>query len=83
MNLTALDWSVIAAYFLFTVARLVLSYRMRLPGWLLVVSMLADTALLLGLIWWFHIQYGQPAAFSLKVPTFIYIFVFIALRAGK
>ncbi len=71
----------LAAYFLFTTARLVLSYRGRLPPWLLVVSILADTALLLGLIWWFHIQYEQPAAFSLKVPTFIYIFVFIALRA--
>lgn len=71
----------LTAYFLFTVARLALSYRGRLPAWLLLVSILADTALLLGLIWWFHIQYQQPAAFSLKVPTFIYIFVFIALRA--
>ena len=29
----------------------------------------------------FHIQYGQPAAFYLKAPTVLYVFIFIALRA--
>ena len=71
----------LAAYALFTLGRLALSYRGFMPGWLLVASILLDTALLIGLIWSFHIQYGQPAAFSLKVPTFLYIFVFVALRA--
>jgi adenylate cyclase len=71
----------LAAYTTFTSARLWLAYRNYLPGWLLVLSIFADTGLLLSLIWSFHLQYGQPAAFSLKVPTFIYIFVFIALRA--
>jgi adenylate cyclase len=60
---------------------LVISYRMALPPWLLVASMLLDVTMLLGLIWSFHLQYGQPAPFYLKVPTFSYIFVFIALRA--
>ena len=32
-------------------------------------------------IWSFHIQYEQPAAFYLKAPTFAYVFFFIALRA--
>ena len=68
-------------YAVFTLGRLLLSYRGRLPGALVVLSILADIVLLLGLIWSFHIQYGQAAAFSLKVPTFIYIFVFVALRA--
>lgn len=72
---------VLSAYALFTVARLLLSYRRRLPWPLLVASIVVDTALLMSLIWAFHGQYGQPAAFSLKVPTFIYVFVFIALRA--
>ena len=71
----------LAAYTIFTLARLRLSYRRPLPGWLLVLSILADTGLLLGLIWSFHLQYRQPVSFSLKVPTFIYVFVFIALRA--
>ncbi len=71
----------LAFYLSFTTIRLVLSYVTRLPGWLLFVSMVIDVGMLLGLIWSFHIQYGQPAAFYLKIPTFTYIFVFIALRA--
>jgi adenylate cyclase len=33
------------------------------------------------LIWGFHIQYAQPPAFYLKVPTLLTAFIFIALRA--
>ena len=71
----------LAVYAAFTIARLVLAYRQRLPGALLLVSILADVGLLLALIWAFHTQYGQTAPFSLKVPTFVYLFVFIAIRA--
>jgi adenylate cyclase len=60
----------LASYLLFTTIRLVISYRMALPPWLLVASMLLDVTMLLGLIWSFHLQYGQPAPFYLKVPTF-------------
>ncbi|MEM7445320.1 MAG: adenylate/guanylate cyclase domain-containing protein, partial [Pseudomonadota bacterium] len=73
----------LAAYFLFTVARLALTYRGYMPGWLLVASMLADVGMLMGLIWSFHIQYQEPASFYLKVPTFTYIFIFISLRAMR
>lgn len=69
------------AYALFTVGRVAASYRRRLPGPFLLLSILADVGLLLAMIWAFHGQYGQPAAFSLKVPTFVYLFVFIAIRA--
>lgn len=68
-------------YALFTVLRLVLASRGVLPGLMVVLSILVDISLLMALIWSFHLQYLQPAAFSLKVPTFIYVFVFIALRA--
>jgi adenylate cyclase len=71
----------LAAYLVFTLFRLALSYRVTLPGWFLVLSMVVDVALLCGLIFSFHIQYGQPAAFYLKAPTMIYLFIFIALRA--
>ncbi|MDF2765556.1 MAG: cyaA [Rhodospirillales bacterium] len=71
----------IGIYFLFTVARLALAYRIRLPAWLLTLSILIDMALLFGLIWSFHLQYGQPPSFYLKVPTLLYVFIFIALRA--
>ena len=72
---------VLAGYVLFTLARLHLAYRRRLPNWLLYVSVVMDMALLLALIWTFHLKYGQPASFSLKVPTLLYVFIFIALRA--
>lgn len=72
---------VLMTYAGFTAVRLVAAYRGFLPGWLLLVSMIADVALLYALIFTFHIAYAQPPAFSLKVPTFAYIFVFIAIRA--
>jgi len=72
---------VIGLYAIFTVIRLVAAYRGFLPGWLLVLSMIADVALLYSLIWTFHIAYKQPPAFYLKAPTFAYIFVFIVIRA--
>ncbi len=71
----------LAAYFVFTVIRLWAGYRGHLPHWLLALSVVVDMTLLLGTIWSFHIQYAQPPAFYLKVPTLLYVFIFIALRA--
>ncbi len=71
----------LAAYFAFTIFRVALSYRITLPGSFLVLSIIVDVALLCGLIFSFHIQYVQPAAFYLKAPTMIYFFIFISLRA--
>lgn len=68
-------------YFLFTVTRLWFSYRLSLPDWYLGLSGAVDIALLMILIWFFHIQYAQPAPFYLKAPTMLYVFIFIALRA--
>ncbi len=72
---------VLGTYFVFTVARLALAYRGRLPRMVLYASVMLDMALLLGLIWSFHIQYMQPPSFYLKAPTLLYVFIFIALRA--
>ncbi len=72
---------VIGAYAVFTLLRLALAYRISLPGWFLILSIVFDMALLFGLIWTFHIQYQQPASFYLKAPTLLYVFIFIALRA--
>ena len=71
----------LGAYFSFTVLRLALSYRVRLPGWFLALSVVVDMALLLVTIWSFHLQYAQAPAFYLKAPTLLYVFIFIALRA--
>ena len=72
---------VLGAYLLFTLARVILAHRRELPNWLLYVSVVVDMLLLLALIWSIHVKYGQPASFYLKVPTLLYVFIFIALRA--
>jgi adenylate cyclase len=72
---------VIGGYLLFTGLRLLLAYRISLPGWFLVLSIVSDMTLLFGLIWSFHLQYEQPPSFYLKAPTLLYVFIFIALRA--
>ena len=71
---------VLGGYALFTVVRLYLSWRERLVPWVLYLSIVLDMALLLGLIWSFHLEYGQPPSFYLKAPTMIYVFIFIGLR---
>lgn len=71
----------LSLYFVFTAFRLWLSYRMALPTWFLVLSILADVTLLCALIFSFHLQYNQPPAFYLKAPTMIYMFIFISVRA--
>jgi adenylate cyclase len=75
------ETQVFAAYGAFCIVRLVLAYRRLLRPWMLYVSVVADMALLMGLIFSFPLKYAQPAAFYLKVPTLLYVFLFIALRA--
>ena len=65
----------------FTAWRLYLAYRDRLGHPMLMLSVVVDISVLMVTIWSFHIQYGQPAAFYLKAPTLLYVFIFIALRA--
>jgi len=74
-------WLTLGLYFIFTLTRLGLAYRTRLPGWFLVLSSVIDILLLYGMIVSFHTQYGQPSSFSLKAPTLLYVFIFIGLRA--
>lgn len=68
-------------YGLFTALRLLLAYFARMPAWFIALSVVADMALLMFLIWSFHLQYEQPPSFYLKAPTLLYVFIFIALRA--
>jgi len=80
MTFAPVPWA-LGTYLGFTLLRLGLAYRWRLPGWFLSLSVVIDIALLMVLIWSFHLQYGQPASFYLKAPTLLYVFIFIALRA--
>lgn len=72
---------VLACYFVFTVTRLSIAHKRSLSDWFLYVSVVIDMLLLMVLIWSFHLQYQQPPSFYLKVPTLLYVFIFIALRA--
>ena len=72
---------VFVLYGVFAVVRLVLAYWRRLPVWFLYLSAIADAALLMGLIYFLHYKYAQPAVFYLKAPTLFYIYLLIALRA--
>ncbi len=80
MTFAPVPWA-LSIYIGLTVVRLIWGSQARLPTWSLMVSVLFDMALLMVLIWSFHLQYGQPATFYLKAPTVMYIFIFIALRA--
>lgn len=71
----------LGVYLGFTLLRLGFAYRRPLPRWFLCVSVVIDMALLMSLIWSFHLQYQQAPAFYLKAPTLLYVFIFIALRA--
>lgn len=71
---------ILSAYFAFTILRLFLSYRDYFPDWMSYLSIFLDIALLVTLIWSFHLQYRQPASFYLKAPTLLYLFIFISLR---
>jgi len=79
-TLEPVPWA-LGFYFVFTVIRLVLAHLRRLPQWMVLVSIVVDIAVLIVTIWAFHIQYMQPAGFSLKGPTMLYLFGLIALRA--
>ncbi|HJQ56392.1 MAG TPA: adenylate/guanylate cyclase domain-containing protein [Vineibacter sp.] len=74
-------FGVLAIYTMASLFRLVLALRGRLTPWMLYGSAAIDMALLMSVIWSFHIKYGQEASFYLKAPTFVYVFIFVALRA--
>jgi adenylate cyclase len=72
---------VLSLYLAFSLMRFGLAVNRKLPDWMLYLSSVVDIALLLGLIWSFHLQYQQPPSFYLKAPTLLYLFIFIAIRA--
>ncbi len=71
----------ILSYLAINLIMLLWALKRSLPNLVVYASIIFDTALLMILIWSFHIQYEQPPSFYLKAPTLLYIFIFIALRA--
>ena len=80
VTFTPVPWA-LSAYMAFSAFRFWLAMKRKLPDWMLYLSAVIDIALLMGLIWSFHLQYEQPASFYLKVPTLLYVFIFIGIRA--
>ena len=70
----------LGAYAAFTLLRLWLAWRRRLPGWFLALSVIVDVTVLMVTIWSFHLQYQEPAPIYLKATTLMYVFILIALR---
>ena len=80
-DLVAREPLFLGIYLVFTLVRVWLAHMRRLPDWLVYVSTVMDMCMLMALIFSIHIKYQQPPSFYLKVPTLLYIFIFIALRA--
>jgi adenylate cyclase len=70
----------LGAYTVFTLLRLWLAWRRRLPAWFLALSVIVDITVLMVTIWSFHLQYQEPAPIYLKATTLMYVFILIALR---
>ena len=79
MPFEPVPWT-LGAYAVFTLLRLWLAWRRRLPAWFLALSVVVDITVLMVTIWSFHLQYQEPAAIYLKAPTLMYVFILIALR---
>ena len=77
----SLELDVLLVYGAICIVRLALAHKRLLTTWMLYLSVVVDIYLLMALIYSFHLKYAQTAAFYLKVPTLLYVFVFIALRA--
>jgi adenylate cyclase len=73
--------TIVGLILLLSLVRLRMAYRAPLGPVAQIVFIIADFGLLFILIWSFHRHYDQPAAFYLKAPTFLFVFLLIAVRA--
>ena len=66
---------------LLALVRLYTAWTGQLSRAVLAAGVVAEMAVLLFVIWAYHLQYEQPPQFSLKSTQFVYVFVLIGLRA--
>ncbi|MHB9835550.1 adenylate/guanylate cyclase domain-containing protein [Paraburkholderia terrae] len=52
----------------------------QLQRWMVGTTVVIEMAVLMFVIWAYHLQYEQPAPFYLKCTEFAYVFILIALR---
>jgi adenylate cyclase len=60
--------------------RLYLAVTGQLQRWMVGATVVTEMAVLMFVIWAYHLQYEQPALFSLKCTEFAYVFILVALR---
>lgn len=63
-----------------TLMRLYLAGTGQLRRWMVGTTVVIEMAVLMFVIWAYHLQYEQPASFYLKCTEFAYVFILIALR---
>ncbi|MGU7779185.1 adenylate/guanylate cyclase domain-containing protein [Burkholderia sp. PU8-34] len=61
--------------------RLYLAVTGQLARWMVGATVVIEMAVLMFVIWAYHLQYEQPAPFYLKCTEYAYVFILIALRA--
>ncbi|WP_284617222.1 adenylate/guanylate cyclase domain-containing protein [Aquabacterium humicola] len=71
----------LSLFALLALLRLYAAWTGQLSRPVLAAGVIAETAVLLFVIWAYHLQYEQPPQFSLKSSEFVYLFVLVALRA--
>ena len=72
---------VLGIYAILLLIRMLFSILNRMHGAVLYVFVVVDFVLLIALIWSYHLQYQQPISVSFKAPTYVFLFLFIALRS--
>jgi adenylate cyclase len=66
---------------LLALMRLYAAWTGQLSRPVLAAGVVAEMAVLLFVIWAYHLQYEQPPQFSLKSTEFVFVFALVALRA--
>ncbi|MGE0175024.1 MAG: adenylate/guanylate cyclase domain-containing protein [Oligoflexales bacterium] len=79
-SVQVMPW-IIASYLLFLAFKQYWCRRGHAGERLQILTTVIETGGLLAFIWFLHVQYGEPAGFSLRVPTYAYLFVFVCLQA--
>src|SRR5437899_6112785 len=72
---------VLTLFVVLALLRLYFAVTGQLTRWMLGLTVVAEMAVLMFVIWAYHLQYEQPAQFYLKSTQFVYVFILIALRA--
>ncbi|KJK22531.1 adenylate cyclase [Burkholderiaceae bacterium 16] len=71
----------LTSFVVLALARLYLAVTGQLARWMVGLTIVAEMAVLIFVIWAYHLQYEQPPQIFLKSTEFAYIFILIALRA--